>query len=64
MTARAWKEVHLDYRIELNQYRIYHTEKKKVFEHWDVEFHEGKTSIKKEDSDEHTNSETDLKKEN
>ena len=64
MTARAWKGVHLSYRTESNQYRIYHAEKKKVFENWDVKFHEGKTFIEKEDSGEHTDSETDLKKGN
>ena len=64
MAARAWKGVHLDYKTGSNQYRIYHAEKKKVFEHWDVEFHEGKTSIKKEDSGKHTDSGTNSEKGN
>ena len=32
MTARAWKEVHLDYRTGSNQYGIYYVKKKKIFE--------------------------------
>ena len=64
MAARAWKGVHLGYRTGSNQYRIYHAEKKKVFERRDIEFHEGKTPIEKEDSGEHTDSETDPEKGN
>ena len=62
--ARAWKGVHLGYRTGSNQYRIYHAEKKKVFERRDIEFHKGKTPIEKEDSGEHTDSETDPEKGN
>ena len=64
MTARAWKGIHLDYRTGSNQYRIYHAEKKKIFKHWDIKFHKGKTFIKKKDCDKHTDSESDLEKEN
>ena len=42
MAAQTWKGVHLGYRLGSNQYRIYHPEKKKVFERRDVKFHEGR----------------------
>ena len=63
MAARAWKGVHLGYRQGSNQYRIYHPEKKKVFERRDVEFHEGRNPTPVGDNGDWTDSdESDLKK--
>lgn len=64
MTARVWKGVHLGYSMSSNQYQIYHTEKRKVFEHWDVKFHKGKNPTQLKDSDNNTDSEPDSERGN